>query len=99
MIVEVRKYTIKPGLRARFIDFFEARAVPAQRGVGDRKSTRLNSSHVRISYAVFCLKKKMELPSTGQHNTELSECELKICTCLPVSAHNDTRYCGITIVL
>src|SRR5690554_7501500 len=25
---------------------------------GDRKSTRLNSSHVRISYAVFCLKKK-----------------------------------------
>src|SRR5690349_23656578 len=28
------------------------------RGVGDRKSTRLNSSHVEISYAVFCLKKK-----------------------------------------
>src|SRR5690554_6966472 len=27
-------------------------------GVPDRKSTRLNSSHVRISYAVFCLKKK-----------------------------------------
>src|SRR3989442_597037 len=26
----------------------------------DRKSTRLNSSHVRISYAVFCLKKKIE---------------------------------------
>src|SRR5439155_8379813 len=28
------------------------------RAVGDRKSTRLNSSHVAISYAVFCLKKK-----------------------------------------
>src|SRR5256884_6741482 len=28
------------------------------RGVGDRKSTRLNSSHGYISYAVFCLKKK-----------------------------------------
>src|SRR5207249_9170333 len=27
---------------------------------GDRKSTRLNSSHVSISYAVFCLKKKTE---------------------------------------
>src|SRR3989442_13837416 len=26
----------------------------------DRKSTRLNSSHVRISYAVFCLKKKKD---------------------------------------
>src|SRR3989442_10988649 len=28
----------------------------------DRKSTRLNSSHVRISYAVFCLKKKKKGP-------------------------------------
>src|SRR2546430_8224066 len=28
------------------------------RGLGDRKSTRLNSSHSQISYAVFCLKKK-----------------------------------------
>src|SRR2546430_7186453 len=28
----------------------------------DRKSTRLNSSHSQISYAVFCLKKKKELP-------------------------------------
>src|SRR5699024_11368496 len=30
------------------------------RRVRDRKSTRLNSSHVSISYAVFCLKKKMK---------------------------------------
>src|SRR5690606_40298550 len=29
-----------------------------QRATRDRKSTRLNSSHVKISYAVFCLKKK-----------------------------------------
>src|SRR5690606_41307001 len=29
---------------------------------GDRKSTRLNSSHVKISYAVFCLKKKKNEP-------------------------------------
>src|SRR5699024_12552966 len=29
-------------------------------GQQDRKSTRLNSSHVSISYAVFCLKKKMQ---------------------------------------
>src|SRR5690349_22854537 len=28
---------------------------------GDRKSTRLNSSHVEISYAVFCLKKKKKI--------------------------------------
>src|SRR5690554_7390243 len=30
----------------------------------DRKSTRLNSSHVRISYAVFCLKKKKKIQLT-----------------------------------
>src|SRR5690606_40326095 len=30
---------------------------PLNRWPGDRKSTRLNSSHVKISYAVFCLKK------------------------------------------
>src|SRR3712207_6945367 len=36
--------------------------VPVTTGSGDRKSTRLNSSHANISYAVFCLKKKSSLP-------------------------------------
>src|SRR2546430_8244378 len=35
-----------------------ARGAHAAAGNGDRKSTRLNSSHSQISYAVFCLKKK-----------------------------------------
>src|SRR5256885_8406653 len=38
--------------------------------LGDRKSTRLNSSHVEISYAVFCLKKKQQ--QDGQHQDEQS---------------------------
>src|SRR3712207_7941874 len=33
----------------------------------DRKSTRLNSSHANISYAVFCLKKKKCISSIGVH--------------------------------
>src|SRR3712207_7374205 len=33
-------------------------------GVRDRKSTRLNSSHANISYAVFCLKKKNQNQTT-----------------------------------
>src|SRR5207253_10158388 len=39
------------------------------RGQQDRKSTRLNSSHVAISYAVFCLKKKKKTSTmeTGYH--------------------------------
>src|SRR5256885_3732346 len=44
------------GLAAVFTAFFAAGLPPA--GVLDRKSTRLNSSHLVISYAVFCLKKK-----------------------------------------
>src|SRR2546427_6471091 len=39
-------------------------------GALDRKSTRLNSSHSQISYAVFCLKKKNGL-NTGQIATQL----------------------------
>src|SRR2546428_4329639 len=35
--------------------------------ISDRKSTRLNSSHDQISYAVFCLKKKKRLLVTAQH--------------------------------
>src|SRR3712207_7704528 len=41
---------------------------------GDRKSTRLNSSHANISYAVFCLKKKKKLP-LNQHIDHLTPAE------------------------
>src|SRR5256885_4095085 len=38
-----------------------------RRGVKDRKSTRLNSSHLVISYAVFCLKKKKKKKKIKKH--------------------------------
>src|SRR2546427_2247765 len=37
----------------------------------DRKSTRLNSSHSQISYAVFCLKKKKKPPYSHDHYTNM----------------------------
>src|SRR3712207_8886480 len=37
--------------------------------LGDRKSTRLNSSHANISYAVFCLKKKKQTKYIGHRET------------------------------
>src|SRR5256885_5355559 len=40
------------------VEAAELVARPLDEGAGDRKSTRLNSSHLVISYAVFCLKKK-----------------------------------------
>src|SRR5690606_41249181 len=45
--------------RSGYIDLIAAGVVLTG---GDRKSTRLNSSHVKISYAVFCLKKKKARP-------------------------------------
>src|SRR3712207_7105727 len=47
-------------LECRFIDIIEAALLANGEDdlLGDRKSTRLNSSHANISYAVFCLKKK-----------------------------------------
>src|SRR5699024_11828787 len=41
-------------------------------GKGDRKSTRLNSSHVSISYAVFCLKKKKKHYTLKLKHTQLT---------------------------
>src|SRR6266496_4942795 len=51
-------------------DFFALEShvdeVAAALGEEDRKSTRLNSSHVEISYAVFCLKKKKRQDTKNQ---------------------------------
>src|SRR5688572_32721545 len=41
-------------------------------GLGDRKSTRLNSSHSQTSYAVYCLKKKSHRTTSPTHSHERS---------------------------
>src|SRR2546427_6607626 len=51
------EHHVGPGLD---IAVLTAKVVVEPRIRGDRKSTRLNSSHSQISYAVFCLKKKKE---------------------------------------
>src|SRR5690554_7061231 len=68
----------------------------------DRKSTRLNSSHVRISYAVFCLKKKTHhlifccsLPRirTTKHHKSTTQCYKSL---TQFSHHNHTS-CTVSI--
>src|SRR2546430_4428154 len=46
--------------------------------LGDRKSTRLNSSHSQISYAVFCLKKKTPMPikRSEEHTSQLHHSQI-----------------------
>src|SRR2546429_7258559 len=53
--------TLLSTLRRESLDMVDTQSVPKKR---DRKSTRLNSSHGYISYAVFCLKKKKKCSST-----------------------------------
>src|SRR5207302_10155962 len=54
----VRRRKVRSGLRALVVPGSMRVKADAEREGLDRKSTRLNSSHVKISYAVFCLKKK-----------------------------------------
>src|SRR5688572_32550987 len=51
----------QPHFHARGVEARLLLAHPGEHGSADRKSTRLNSSHSQISYAVFCLKKKIKL--------------------------------------
>src|SRR2546430_4777962 len=53
--------------RERLLARADARLLVVLPGAADRKSTRLNSSHSQISYAVFCLKKKKKLRCQYSH--------------------------------
>src|SRR3712207_8542384 len=63
---ETFAYLLGLRVRGRRVHFDGERRYLVYRG--DRKSTRLNSSHANISYAVFCLQKKM------QYFTEITSC-------------------------
>src|SRR5262245_62835089 len=69
------QFLVKKGTPIKGIQTIAGKRVAAQQGstnakIIDRKSTRLNSSHLGISYAVFCLKKKTntkpERPFAGE---------------------------------
>src|SRR2546427_8857960 len=58
-----RRITTHRKALARWLYRGPHRILKALRTKADRKSTRLNSSHSQISYAVFCLKKKKKKPA------------------------------------
>src|SRR3712207_1790803 len=55
-VLELRRLHPAWGPRRIVVELGRRGVVPVPRESGDRKSTRLNSSHANISYAVFCLK-------------------------------------------
>src|SRR5437868_11296147 len=63
----------------------------AAHAVTDRKSTRLNSSHVSTSYAVFCLKKKIQR-NTATNSSKSSECECSNCDCRSLAGGKIAHY-------
>src|SRR2546428_3618668 len=60
-------HRVAEALHRRFVldDIAQRPHVVRVAGEADRKSTRLNSSHDQMSYAVFCLKKKSEITGRG----------------------------------
>src|SRR3712207_7748353 len=71
-VEEVRLRLHAGHLRVRREQRDEPRRPAARRALDeDRKSTRLNSSHANISYAVFCLKKK-------KRNRQTCQCNLRV---------------------
>src|SRR2546422_3354655 len=58
-----------PDVWKPFLNLFDEAWITDTRNVKDRKSTRLNSSHGYISYAVFCLKKKKTLACVWLNET------------------------------
>src|SRR5436853_1742294 len=65
-----------------------ASAVTCSRALEDRKSTRLNSSHLGISYAVFCLKKKKKKHTSNDYQMALLKSHHKN----DKEIKNETRY-------
>src|SRR5438270_7525115 len=72
------------GVNHRFESF--VRLEPDRSCLTDRKSTRLNSSHSQISYAVFCLKKKKTI--TKKHNKILSHNKTEHLLILYATSHH-----------
>src|SRR5690554_7755023 len=65
VVFKVAPDATKPEIKKAVEALFNVKVESVQT---DRKSTRLNSSHVRISYAVFCLKKKRTQHNKSRHH-------------------------------
>src|SRR2546430_9032808 len=82
--------TTRPGRLERAVRGRAARQRPPRPSDADRKSTRLNSSHSQISYAVFCLKKKKNKISLVTQVTNRTRRTLHIDPCTAtVNSHTD----------
>src|SRR2546430_13431436 len=64
------EHHFRPKVHWTKMEKFRQGIADLQKREGDRKSTRLNSSHSQISYAVFCLKKKTPATTPDDHTSD-----------------------------
>src|SRR3712207_7093852 len=76
MFAQLLEHVIEKSKSGRYVT--DPVPVQIQCDIQDRKSTRLNSSHANISYAVFCLKKKKNIPRPPYRH-KISCCFLILC--------------------
>src|SRR5258707_2800237 len=94
----MRLLDVQPERRAGTqLDATERKAAPALGAERDRKSTRLNSSHANISYAVFCLKKKkqtteLQLGQSSRSSLLRANCSSAVLTAVGPSRHSISTY-------
>src|SRR5256885_3620443 len=69
-----------------FVDFGKVPLPAGWAATIDRKSTRLNSSHLVISYAVFCLKKKMRGRLRAAMGRDFQEVDVLLLPATPITA-------------
>src|SRR3989440_2323852 len=83
----------RAGRRAEEVLLIGVSKTVALARIRDRKSTRLNSSHDQISYAVFCLKKKKKRVRSEEHTSELQSRSDIVCRLLleKTRRFNDVR--------
>src|SRR5262245_64041601 len=70
--IELADFVNPSGLTAIGDNLFVPSARSGDALLRDRKSTRLNSSHLGISYAVFCLKKKNSIKTSAARASDIS---------------------------
>src|SRR5256886_5951890 len=83
------------GLRAGHVSCEVERDSPGYQHHRDRKSTRLNSSHSQISYAVFCLKKKKTQRQTRSDVTTARRSPRNLTVHYPSSPHLMCAPCSV----
>src|ERR1039458_10540494 len=72
--------TQRKDARSALVSLCEGYWYPLYAYIRDRKSTRLNSSHLGISYAVFCLKKRNKTHMTNtRHTLKRSTASISLC--------------------